>query len=562
MKKACLFLSMLINICCMFIFAGCSANSSIKSISFSDTGEAVVIELGKFNYDDYKININYSNGKSEEMTLTEDMISLNDKLKFYQVGDQTITITYKNFNCEMKFKVQRAKLNNIEFEDKTVVYNGNPYTMEVQGNIPADVKVRYPNGNTFTNAGTYEITAICYGDNYETKELSATLTIEKAEFDMSNIKFEDATFVYDKNPKSISITGNLPEGVTVEYKIGDKKTNSETNAGRYEVIASFVSKNANYKQISEKKAILMINKANFANFDLSFNDKNVTYTGHENSIQADLKNIPNGVSTYYTIQKIKNAKGERVDGLIESGNSAVMAGTYIVRLNFNVSDTENYEDIEPRTATLVIDRAVYSIDKAFMYSKSVTFDKTAKSILLSGESDGLQPVLPFGVEATYSIKMIKDASGKEIDGEVLDGNSATNAGTYEVYAHLTSSDENYKEINDIIGILEIGQAEYKGLNLTMNNLTVDYDGEEHSISVSFSDTPEVVAIMNTVTITYTIRKTKTASGETIENSSAVAGNSATETGTYEIVVYFENSDKNYSEISSIMAELVISEVKK
>lgn len=554
MKKTFVFITFLISMCCMVVFAGCAFDNSVKSISFS-SGETVVVELGKFDYDDYKIKVSYSSGKEEEIDLTEDMISSYDKLKFYQIGEQTITITYKNCSCKMKIDVKRAGLDNVAFEDKTVVYNGQSFAMEVEGDIPADVTIRYPNGNTFTNAGIYEVKAICYGDNYKTKELNATLTIKKAVYDMSNVEFGDAEFTYDRTAKSISVIGSLPTGVSVEYKIGDKKGNSEINAGEYEVVASFSSNNANYEQIPDKKAILKIKKAKYADFNISFNDKNTVYTGHSNSIEAELTSIPNGVSTYYTIQKIKNARGEDVSSPEENGNSATFAGTYVVRLNFKLSDSSNYENIESKKATLFIDRALYVIDDAFMYSDSVYYDKIEKSIVLSGEIKGTQPTLPVGVSVSYSIRLTKDALGNSVDEVAVSGNTAVNAGTYEVLAHLTSTDENYKEIKDIVGILEIKQAEYKNLNVSMNNLNVNFDGEEHSISVESSNLPE------TVTIKYTIRKTKNSDGTYIENPVSREGNSAIDTGTYEIIATFENSDKNYSEISTVTAVLVISEVE-
>lgn len=554
MKKKCLFATIFLSICCAFIFAGCSFGNPVKSIGFLNENE-IVIEIGKFDYNDYKILVTYTNGKTEELTLTEDMISTYEKLKFYQEGQQTVNIEYMGRSCKMQINVKRATLENIVLKNKTVTYSGEPYKMEVEGDIPADVVVRYPNGNTFTNAGTYDIKATCYGDNYTTKELSATLTIKKANYDLSNIKFEDATFNYDKTPKAISINGELPEGVSVSYKIGEKKGNSETNVGEYTVVASFTSKNINYEQIPDKTATLTIKKAKFAEFDLNFANKNETYTGHSYSIEADLTKVPNGVSAYYTIQKIKNAKGENVDSAEAEGNSAVLAGTYIVRVNFVIADIANYESIEPKTATLVIDRAVYVLENAYMYSNSVVYDGTEKSIALSGENATEKVDLPFGVDVSYSYRQIKDELGNELTREALPGNAVIDAGTYEIVAHLTSTNENYKEIEDISAILEIKQAEYKNVAVSMYNLSVVYDGLEHFIEATVSNLP------NTVTIVYTIKKTANANGEVIENPIEQEGNSATEVGTYEISATFVDSNKNYVEISSITATLVISEVE-
>ena len=555
MKKTNLLLTLFISVCCAFLFAGCTSGGSVKSINIANNDEAITVQLGQFNYDDYVVVVNYSNGKTEEISLTEDMVDTYEKLKFYQVGEQTIKITYKNRSCDMKVNVVRTSLNDIiHFNDKTVVYTGQPITMEVEGDVPADVTVRYPNGNSRTDIGTYTITALCYGDNYQTTELTATLKIVSAIYDMSNIKFESASFDYDGNPKSISITGKLPEGVKVDYRIGERNTNSATNAGIYTVIASFSSTNSNYKSIDDMSATLTINKAKYCDFNVNFNDKNVVYNSHSYSIEADLTQVPRGVETYYSIKKIKNAKGEAVTSEEKlNKNTATDAGTYIVRINFIVADSSNYDSIAPKEATLVIDRAEYVIDEAFMDSQYYVYDGTPKSIALTGNDVGTQPVLPAGVTVTYSYRQIKDENGNEVDGAISVGNSATDAGTYEISAHLTSTNANYKEIDDITGNLEIAKAEYKNVYTLMNNMTVQYDGNSHSIVVNYSNLPE------TITIKYSIKMTITKDGLAIDNPMESEGNSAIEAGTYEITVVFEDSNKNYVEIPSLTATLVITE---
>lgn len=443
----------------MLVCAGCSVIISVTSIVLLNTEDAIVVEVGKFNYDDYKFNVTYSNGTSKQITLAQDMIDDYDKLKLYQVGEQTITVKYENFSYDMKITVKRASLDDVEFNDKVVTYTGESVTMEVEGYLPADAIVRYPNGNCFTNAGVYNITAICYGDKYETKQLSATLTINKATYDMTGVTFKDAEYVYDKSSKSISIDGTLPAGVSVSYKIGEAKGNSKIDSGEYTVVASFSSSNANYEKIADMSAVLKINKAQLGDFDLKFDDKSVVYSGQSYSISADLTSLPSGVSWSYTIQKIKDAQGNLVTAEAESGNSATLAGTYIVTINFAVKDTANYESIAPKSATLFIDRATHTLDNAYMYSQSFEYDGNAHAITLSGSAMNSQPELPFGVSVSYTIRQIKDSDGNQVDGETSQGNSATDAGTYEVCAYFTDSNENYNQIDYITAILVILEAE-------------------------------------------------------------------------------------------------------
>lgn len=561
MKKTCFVMTLLISMLCIFFFAGCAPSDGVKSISVEGNDEAFVIELGKFSYEDYKIKVNYSNGKTEEIALSEDMVASYDKLKFYKEGEQTVKITYKNCSCEMKINVQRASLESVvTFESKQFVYDGNIFELNVQG-LPADAKVYYPNGNSASKVGTHKIEAICYGDNYKTLSKTANLIITEAEYDMSNVKFEDAEYTYDGDPKSISITGTLPDGVKVSYSIDGKDGNSATDAKEYTVIASFSSNNNNYKPIANMTATLNIKKAKYKNLDITLSDKNVVYDGHTFFIEAegkDLSSLPKGVELKYSIQKIKNARGESVVSAIEvDKRSAIYAGTYKVTLSFVIPDANNYESIESKTATLFIDRAEGEINNAFMYSKMSVYDKTEKTIELKGTDPNADPVLPiYAGEITYKIKMIRNALGKDVQAEAVDGNGAIDAGTYEVSAHIALTNENYYEIPEITGLLEIQQAEYEDFTVIMDELQVSYDGESHSIIANCKNTPE------TVTIIYKIMKVKDASGNDIENPTEEEGNSAIDAGTYTIRAIFDNSDPNYIEISPITATLVITEVTK
>lgn len=554
MKRTALSIIFFIGICCLFLFAGCAGNASVTSVSIKNNEDAIGVEMGQFNYGDYTVVVKYSDNTTEEVPLTEEMVPVYERLKFYRVGKQVVKVTYKNRSCEMLINVVRASLDKrIELKDKTAVYTGQPVALEVEGDVPTDVTVRYPNGNSYTDAGTYTVTAVCFGDNYESVELSATLTIEKASYDVSSIEFNDETFVYDGNPKSIALTG-LPDGVSVKYKIGEREGNSATNAGTYRVVASFLSDNPNYNSIDDISATLTINKAEYADFDLDFKDKNAVYSGHSHAIEADLTQVPNGVATYYSIRKIKNAKGAEVTCEEEANkNYATDAGTYIVRVYFVVADTLNYENIAPKSATLFIDRAEYVIDDAFMDGKYYVYDGEPKSIALTGKNVGGEPVLPAGVGVAYTHRLVKDGLGNEVDGAVCEGNAVTNAGTYEITANLTSANENYKEINGITGVLEIALAEREDIFATMQDVTVKFDGASHSITVSYSNLPA------TVIVKYVIKMTKTKNGEDIETPVETEGNSAIEAGTYEITVTFVDSDKNYVEIPSLTAVLTITE---
>ena len=81
-------------------------------------------------------------------------------------------------------------------------------------------------------------------------------TISKAELDLSGITFEDAVYFYDGTPKSIAISGELPEGVTVAYS-----GNDWTQPGAYVVTATFTVEDGSYESIDDMTATLYIRRA-------------------------------------------------------------------------------------------------------------------------------------------------------------------------------------------------------------------------------------------------------------------------------------------------------------
>ena len=135
----------------------------------------------------------------------------------------------------------------ITFTNKTVTYDGTEHTISIAGTLPDGAKTEYAN-NAATNAGTYKAKATVSKEGYQTLELTATLTIEKAAF--TGITLESKTVIYDGEEHSLAVEGELPQGTTVRYE-----NNGKTEGGEYTVKA-FVE-NPNYNTL-ELTAILRI----------------------------------------------------------------------------------------------------------------------------------------------------------------------------------------------------------------------------------------------------------------------------------------------------------------
>ena len=228
------------------LLSSCSIEK-ITEITLSQTSAEICV--GEFDFEDYFVTVHYSSGREEQIKLTEDMISPSDRVKLYQVGEQKINVVYQRRSCEFNVIVTRNLFGNVIFNDLITTYTGDNITLNAE-NLPEGTTVIYPDGNSYKNAGEYAITAILKKDGYELTTLTANLIINKADYDLSGIGFNDKTEVYDGEQKRLEIAGELPAGLIVSYNITkDGRTmngNSATNSGVYTVVASFSGDNDNF----------------------------------------------------------------------------------------------------------------------------------------------------------------------------------------------------------------------------------------------------------------------------------------------------------------------------
>ena len=216
--------------------------------------------MGNFEYDAHTLVVTYESGKVKEVTLTEQMIAEADLFKFYQEGEHDITVSYEKCSYVFKVAVKRSTFEELSLPQNNVfVYDGKPHSVEVEGDLPANAVVNYIGGNSFTNAGTYDVTAVVSCDGYVTARLSTTVKIDRAKYDMSGVSFDAKEFVYDGQSHSVEISGTLPSGVSKPtYTISEKVTSSAVDVGVYTVRASFVNNNPNYEPIPDMTTTLKI----------------------------------------------------------------------------------------------------------------------------------------------------------------------------------------------------------------------------------------------------------------------------------------------------------------
>lgn len=217
----------------------------------------------------------------------------------------------------------------VTFEDLTVDYDGNPHSITVTGKLPAGVSVVY-GSNTATEPGVYSAIATLYGNGYVTVTLTAKLTIVAPDVDITGVTFEDLTVFYDGNPHEITVTGVLPNGVTVTYE-----NNTATEVGEYLATAVLSGKGYNDLALS---ATLKIMLADADTTGVTFEDMTVDFDGdpHELTVSGVL---PEGVSVSY------------------NNNVATDAGEYTVSATFSQT---NRKDVI-LTAKLIINEVPHAI---------------------------------------------------------------------------------------------------------------------------------------------------------------------------------------------------------
>ena len=131
-----------------------------------------------------------------------------------------------------------------------------------------------------------------YKPNYkEIPNLTATLTIKKAPYDMSGVQFKSKVVGYEKGKKHtllIEDKNALPGGVKVSYG-----NNEHEDAGEYEAVAYFEG-DSNHEAIAPMKAILTITKKDINLDGITVSGEQTTYyNGEKQDFKVD--NVPEGI---------------------------------------------------------------------------------------------------------------------------------------------------------------------------------------------------------------------------------------------------------------------------
>ena len=247
-------------------------------------------------------------------------VKITDKFNYeWETGD-TDDLTYD-------FLIAKAKQWKPDAVTTDYYYNGSEQTYGISGNGNFVIT-----GNKRTVVGEQTVTvSLADKSNYvwsdgTQSDLTYTFKILRGVYDMSTVKFENVTVVDDGSAKSIQISGDLPNGVTVTYE-----GNEKTAAGVYTVTAKFTGDSENYEAIPDMKATLTVK--------VSTADSGNDYAGEKEVVVSAEKGID---PTYeIVIAEIENSASDVESKLVGNEKIGVIYEISIKRDGVSVQPDGN-----------------------------------------------------------------------------------------------------------------------------------------------------------------------------------------------------------------------------
>ncbi len=284
------------------------------------------------------------------------------------------------------------------------------------------VSVKYQNGTSF-RYGDREL-ILSYGE----ARLSIPVNVRRADYDISNVVFEDIVCTFDGNFKTIDFKGSLPVGID-GYPLLAAVKGTWRDVGVYEIVLEFRTESPNYHtpaSISASLEILPID------VDVIWENLEFVYNGKRQAPSA-----------YYL-----DINGEKHS--LEVTGGATYAGNYTASI---AKCPKNYNLIG-ETMSFTVEKADYDVTGVKWSTSEFVYDGSEKRVYLVG--------LPQGVSvAGYS------------------DNFACDAGEYTAKFTLLYDSLNYNEPKIPENAWKINKASYSLDGFSFENTISVYDGACH-----------------------------------------------------------------------------------
>lgn len=246
----------------LFAVAACEPakkddGDKISSIAIEPASAALTVGE-ELNYDDFEITVTYEGKKApEKVKLTAAMISEDDKLSLSEIGTHSLTVNCMGGTTTLQVTVNPLAMD-VTVENASAVYTGEPVLPSVKG-APKDAKIEYTvySGTSAVeankvdeavDAGEYFVQIKISAKNYATVEKTATISIEKAQFDVSELIWSNTGYLYTGTEIQLAATcEGMPEGISLnKFTAKDNQAVKATEKGYYEATANFTGSNKNY----------------------------------------------------------------------------------------------------------------------------------------------------------------------------------------------------------------------------------------------------------------------------------------------------------------------------
>lgn len=328
---------------------------------------------------------------------------------------------------------ENIDITNVSLSNMEVTYDGNEHSIEITGTLPTGVSVSYTNNNK-SAVGVYQVTATLSGEGYNTKILTATLTI--ANRVITGITFSNLTVDYDGNNHKIEILGDLPSGVSVFYSSDVTSITNEASAeGIYNVTATLSG--TGYATLA-LTAVLTIRPYGEEVFTgITFSNKSVVYNGSSHTIEIT-GTLPAGANVSYTSTTASVT------------NTATNVGVYNVTATIT---KDGYQTLTLQAVLTISENQTLQFDGITFDNVSIEYDSFEHEIVVEG-------VLPADTSVVYT----SDVSGVT--------NKASEVGVYNVTVTLSKTGYETLALNAKLTIKAVDKERFifvDGSNIYYNN---------------------------------------------------------------------------------------------
>ena len=416
-------------------------------------------------------------------------------------------------NSKTSFKIEKANydMSTVKWNSDSFTYDGSKKSVSISG-LPSGVGVKGYSGDQAADAGKYVATAtFCWDDkNYNSPgSLTHKWEILPAEYDMSEISFDNAGFVFDGQIHYPVLNGRMPigaDGIKLQYSFSAGARH--VSDGVVSVIISFKTDSKNYNLPPDRYSSVYITPMGI---NVVWNHLNLAYNGEEQSPSA-LSNkcaikvlggktsvgkyiatatsensdyyVING-SMEYTIEKAKNAWiVPPKDCLSYEGREIALTGKSKfgdVAYTF-YSDPDGKNRISPPTECGKY-YAVLSVPATVNYDG-------LKSSVISFEIIPIVPVSFVAVISADKICAFDKLSTTDFLCSVINNDGSTEKIDSSLVRVLYENGDSFRKTDNTVSFkydkfilsvqVEVDYADYDLSNVKWQNSSVTYDGNPKS----------------------------------------------------------------------------------